>query len=278
MMKELTPLLGPICVAIIVLGVNGCDKKKRPVDGPPPTIALPVEVPAADAEPVKKDVIEAHGTAVQTQQSIEKVLAKPGPESLGELSTARNTASQTVQTLERAKDKDVPELERQLAAETANRHIAEAALKTNQENALKDASNLREVVKDRDDEIAKLKNEELRWIKWALGIASAIFFVGGIVCAVGGSMYGFVSGWKIAAIAWPCGALCGMLAVYLNEIILAALWATIAAVVLVVGWIAWRFFHHDPALTHEAIAKRKGKTAPTVSVTTNGNVGYHKQP
>lgn len=260
MLKQLSPAFVAVFVCLIVLGINGCQKSKPKDSGPTPTIAIPVEIPAADAEPIKQSVDRALVSATKAEAGLTEVLSKPaGPESLGKVSTARNDVSETKTELTNAKTNVIPELKRQLAAETANRHIAEAALRTNQENALRDATVLRDLVKDRDDEITKLKNEELRWIKWALGIASVILFVGGIACAVAGSMYGMVSGWKIAAIAWPCGAFCGMLAVYMNEILWVTLIVTIAVVVVIGGWILWRFFHHDPALTKAAVQKRKAK-------------------
>lgn len=245
---------------LLATGIIGCQKSKPKDSGPTPTIAIPVEIPAADAEPIKQSVDRALVSATKAEAGLTEVLSKPaGPESISKVSTARNDVSETKTELTNAKTNVIPELERQLAAETANRHIAEAALHTNQENALRNAGVLRDLVKDRDDEIAKLKNEELRWIRWALGAASALFFIAGVVCAVGGSMYGMISGWKIAAICWSCGALCGAFAVYMSEILWVTLIVTIAVAVIMGAWILWRFFHHDPALTKAAVQKRKAK-------------------
>lgn len=245
-----------VSLGVLVI-ISGCEKHTKSPSGPPPTVAVPVEVTPADATPIKQSVKKALTSATKAEAGLTDALSNPvGPETVGKVSTARNDVGETKTELINANDNVIPKLERDLASETANRHLAEAALRTNTENAAKAAAERDDIIKKRDEEIVKLKDAELTHFKHMLyGIALILALLG--ACSLACQMYfGFAFGWKLSAICGIMSAILFTFAAMVDTIIQWVTYAGIGALIIGTGWTLYHYFHHDTALTQAAIDAR----------------------
>lgn len=240
----------------------GCEKSKKAASGPPPTVAVPVEVSPADATPIEKSVDAAHTSAVAAKGNLEKALSRPGPESIGDVSTANNQVGSTVAELENAKNVIIPKLKQDLIAETQNRHASESAMKTNQAACDKAVSERDATITELTDKLKKMEDEQIRKAQSIFMWVGILLMLLGVAGPIATFVWQVPFGWKIGALAFPLGTVALTLSSMLPKI---TWWTEIVLYVLIGGGVLTAVVFGYHLLHHPAPVRKvsNGKPIPS---------------
>ncbi len=260
-MSEDTRLRLALCltqIGLLLVIVGGCESKKRDVSGPPPTVAVPEAVQPADAAPIERSVDKAHASAVLAKDGLDKALSKPaGPETVGEVSTARNNVGETVTELDNAKTNIIPKLKADLAAETANRIAVEKAMKANQAACDKAVGEKDGTIAELKEKIAKMEDEQISKAQSVFMWIGILLMLLGIAGPAATIVWQVPFGWKIGALAFPMGAVSLTLSRMLPSITWwteIVLYGLIAGGVIVAAVFAYQLLHHPAPIKKAKVA------------------------
>ncbi len=215
-------------ICIVALGCNS--SKGKPATGPLPTVTVPI----VDTDPVEQSVGKAYVSAVKAKGDLEK----------NDVPSAKVNVGDTVNELTITKDSEIPKLK-------AERDAAVAAQKTNQAVCDKAVSEKDKAITDLQDELKKVKDEELTHFKHTLyGIATILALLG--ACSFACEIYfGFAAGWKIAAICGTMSAILFTFAAMVDTIIKWVTYAGIVGLIVALGFVLYHYFRHTPSISPE---------------------------
>lgn len=237
-----------LCICLLL----GC-KSRKPA-APSNTIGTVQETPLLEkpptptVEPIQQPIIAADK---KTDQAISLTKNVPQAAPLQPILAGVKADHAAALAATEATKKQIEAVD---AVVEKNDQIQDANLAKVREAATKDAQANQKVIEDLNAENEKLRNEELNAAKHRLMLIGVLLLLAGVGSAVAMFTIGFPAGLKVAAVCAPMGSVCIVLAINLSKIVFWTEWGLFGGAVLALIYLAWHFFHRDPAAPIHKIA------------------------